>query len=448
MARRRHLFARFVYRIYRLVSAVRHWEVRRFTLAGQAVVIGLILALAVGANLEQSIGYQAVMLLLTLILLSMLWAPFFRVGCRTRRNLPRFACIDEPFHYRVRVDNPTHKTVRGLDYLEDLEDPRPSFNEFLEHLQPNPHNRTFQLSAPLPGFHAAETRPTPLPAIPPQSHVDLDVRLTPLKRGPLHFRGTTLARTDPLGLFRGFVRQNDMQTLLVLPRRYPLPPLNLPGSTRYQHGGVSMASGIGESEEFVALREYRRGDSLRRIHWRSWARINKPIVKEYQDEFFVRHALVLDTFGDITLDPVFEEAVSVAASFAWTIPDQESLLDLMFVGTQAVCATTGRGVGQMERMLEILSAVKPCRENRFESLRQMVQQHAPALSGCILVLLQWDASRRRLVHQLKTMNVPCHAIVILRPGEKETFDRGPAQDQPDRLILLELGKIGEGLAAL
>jgi uncharacterized protein (DUF58 family) len=57
-----------------------------------------------------------------------------------------------------------------------------------------------------------------------------------------------------------------------------------------------MASNIGQSEEFVSLREYRRGDPPRHIHWRSWAKAGKPIVKEFEDEFFVRHALVLDTF--------------------------------------------------------------------------------------------------------------------------------------------------------
>ena len=38
------------------------------------------------------------------------------------------------------------------------------------------------------------------------------------------------------------------------------------------------------------------GDPLRKIHWRSWARRGKPVVKEYQEEYFSRIALVLDTF--------------------------------------------------------------------------------------------------------------------------------------------------------
>src|SRR5205085_1884082 len=49
---------------------------------------------------------------------------------------------------------------------------------------------------------------------------------------------------------------------------------------------------------------------------------------------------------------LFEEAVSVAASFACTIDTQESLLDLLFVGPQAFCFTIGRGVAHADQMLE------------------------------------------------------------------------------------------------
>src|SRR5436309_13793519 len=108
---------------------------------------------------------------------------------------------------------------------------------------------------------------------------------------------------------------------------------------KYQEGGVAMASNIGRSEEFVSLREYRSGDPYRHIHWRSWAKVGKPIVKEFEDEFFVRHALVLDTFIDDPQADVFEEAISVASSFACALESKESLLDLLFVGPEAFCLT-------------------------------------------------------------------------------------------------------------
>ena len=122
-----------------------------------------------------------------------------------------------------------------------------------------------------------------------------------------------MARTDPFGLFRAFTKFQAPETVLILPKRYPLPPIILPGTTRFQQGGVALALNVGQSDEFVLLREYRRDDPIRRIHWRSWARIGKPIVREFEDEFFSRYALVLDTFSDEPYSEPFEEAVSVAS---------------------------------------------------------------------------------------------------------------------------------------
>ena len=38
----------------------------------------------------------------------------------------------------------------------------------------------------------------------------------------------------------------------------------------------------------------------------------------------------------------------------------------MFVGPEAYCFTSGRGVGHVEQMLEILASVQMCREKNFE----------------------------------------------------------------------------------
>ena len=91
-------------------------------------------------------------------------------------------------------------------------------------------------------------------------------------------------------------------------------------------------------------------------------------MKEYQDEYFVRHGLVLDTFPATNNPLVFEEAVSVAASFACSVLTQESLLDLLFVGTEAYRFTAGRGLGSPDKMLEVLACVEPCRHRQFQDL--------------------------------------------------------------------------------
>ena len=187
---------------------------------------------------------------------------------------------------------------------------------------------------------------------------------------------------------------------------------------------------------------------MRHIHWRSWAKTGKPIVKEFEDEFFVRHALILDTFTERPHSEVFEEAVSVAASFACTVLTQESLLDLLFVGPQAYCFTAGRGLAHADQMLEILASVRPCHVHPFELLEELVLNHSNTVSGCICVLLAWDETRRRMVEKLKTLGLPLLVLVIRATGVTDALDAGPMRDEPDRLQALEIGRIQDQLARL
>jgi hypothetical protein len=217
----------------------------------------------------------------------------------------------------------------------------------------------------------------------------------------------------------------------------------LPGSRRYQSGGIALASSVGDSEEFRALRDYRPGDSLRKIHWKSWAKIGKPIVKEEQDEFFVRHALILDNFQQEKYSQLLEEAISVAASFACEVQTQESLLDLMFVGTEAYCFTFGRGLSHTDKMLEILASVVPCQEKSFDYLTPVIMKRTEILSGCICVFIAWDASRQKLVNYLRAARIP--TLVLILAKDKNELDLKPVADKLMNVQVLELGKIQEGL---
>lgn len=428
--------------LFRAGRLLRH----RVTPAGGFVIAGWVLA-AGAANPEQTLGTQAFLLLSALLLLSLGAAPWFRARFAISRRIPRFGTVGDPVALRVEVRNRGRRPLRGFEYFEELQDRPLTRNELRARTVPGRGNRSFRLGRPLPPIRPPRTDPVPVPDIPPGGSVEVRVAVTAWRRGPLVLSGGVLARRDPFGLFRGFRRSPAPQTLLVLPQRHPVPLLTLPGRSHYQRGGVAMAAGVGETEEFVALREYRRGDSLRRVHWRSSARLGELVVKEFQDEYLVRHALVLDTFCEASRDGLFEEAVSVAASFACTVPDQESLLDLLFVGPGTVCVTSGRGVGHVEQMLEVLAAVTPTRQPRFGDLEAMLLRHREVLSGCLLVLLDWDAPRRALVRRLRALRLPCWVLLIVEDATA-TLDPGLPEERPDRLVRLEAGSLREGLMRL
>jgi uncharacterized protein (DUF58 family) len=237
------------------------------------------------------------------------------------------------------------------------------------------------------------------------------------------------------------------QTVLILPRRYALPPISLGGANEYQPGGVSLATSVGESEEFMSVREYRRGDPLRHIHWKSTSKTGKLIVKEFQNEYFVRQALVLDTFLGEPNTPLFEEAVSIAASFALSLNTQDTLLDLLFVGTEAISVTAGHGVAQVDHMLEILASVQPCTSHRFDELEEIVLRQIARVSGCVCIFLKWDKNREALVEQMSSLGIPQIVLVLKRPGERLPKIE-LTNDRFARVHVIDLEKVQEGLSRI
>jgi uncharacterized protein (DUF58 family) len=442
---------KILYRFYRFYSWLRYVASRRFTRAGLGVCFALGAAAILGPDTDNNVSYQAFSLLLFLLLVAISFSWSFRVRFAATRVLPRFGTAGQPFSYKVILENLGRKTETGLTLLENLADPRPQFDEWFTVQRAHDRQlRSFRLSQGrrTTPFRQALTRESLVSSSASQEQTEVRIELTPLRRGPLRFTGITLARPDPLGLFRAFHKIPLSHTALILPRRYPLPPIALPGTHKYQQGGVAFASNVGQSEDFVSLRDYRYGDPLRHIHWRSWAKAGKPVVKEFEDEFFVRHALVLDTFKDPPGDEVFEEAVSVAASFACAIPNQESLLDLLFVGPESYCFTAGRGLAHEEQMLEILASVRPCSDRPFNSLEHLVLSHLELVSGCICVLVGWTEERRKFVEKLQAYGVPLMVLLIVGLGAKEGVDPGPMRVEPDRFHVLEAGDIQRGLARL
>ena len=439
-----------VYWIYCTTSGLWYWLRRRFTTAGLCAVGGVIIAGAVGTDIENTVLYQAFSLLLALLLLAVAGSFFFRAKFSAMRSLPRTGTAGQPLRYRVQIKNLTLKTQASLTLIEELADSRPVFVDWLAfQLAESRRIRPFRVAQHRRKnpFHLAKLKNAEVPPLPANGSGEALVETLPLRRGILRFTGLTLARTDPLGIFRSLSKIAAPQTILILPRRYAIPPIALPGALRFQEGGVALAANIGRSEEFVALREYRHGDPLRHIHWRSWAKTGKPIVKEFEDEFFVRHALVLDTFDNEPDSELLEESVSVAASFACTVLTQESLLDLLFVGNQSYCFTAGRGLAHADQMLEILASVKNCGDKKFETLEQLVLNHVATVSGCICVLQRWDEARQNLVKKLLQLDVPLRVLVVVRPGEKKP-DAGPLRDEPENFHVLEIGHIEEELGKL
>lgn len=414
-------FDRRLHASYRQISAIRHWLVRHVTPSG-AFLFWAMLAAGAFNDVSLTMAHQLFGILFCMLLGAVAWLRKPARCFALQRTIPPNASVGTPFTYRIRLHNRKGQWQRGLEFREGAPDPRPTLEQFVQFAEPGEDRRNW-FDRRYRAYRWAwltqqnirfRPKPVPLPDVAPGATVEVTGEITPLRRGRLTLVGATVARTDPFGLIRrDAVVEEKTDSIIVYPRRFQLPPFSLPGAGRRLHaGGVALAGSVGDSEEFVSVREYRPGDPLRRIHWAGWARTQRAVVKEYQEEFFVRHALLLDTCGGGPAADAFEDAVSLAASFAFTVDDHDSLLDLMFVGDRAYTFTAGRGLAHNEQMLQILAGVSLHPHQDFKSLENMVTRHAGQLSGCILVFLAWDEPRRHLHDRLRSLNLPLLTFVI------------------------------------
>lgn len=436
---------KLTYRLFCFGYSFQQWLRRRFTFNGIGILCCLVAAVIMGLDTKKTVAYQIFTFLVSILLIAIVYSLRFRDRFTVSRTLPRFATVGVKLRYALTLENPSHKIQRGLKLIENFADPRPSFTTFLEILKPAAKRRSFTgkyyypWSIAIARQQKAKIKIVDLTTLPPRSKTKVVMEIEPTHRGVTRLTGVTIARPDPLNIFNACQTIALPQSLLILPKRYQLPSFALPGGRKSQSGGTALIASVGDSEEFVSLREYRPGDPLRKIHWKSWAKTNQPIVREEQEEYFVRHALILDTFGNSRQSEILEEAIAVAASFACDFHSQESLLDLMFVGLEAYCFTAGRGAGNTEKMLEILAGVTFCPDKSFSHLTRSVMSRVDLLSGCICIFIDWDEQRQQLVNYLQGLNVPTLVFIVTDTLESQR------PEASSNWHWLELGKIQQDL---
>lgn len=133
--------------------------------------------------------------------------------------------------------------------------------------------------------------------------------LAGLQRGVLRASHLVVEAADPLGMVRDRGSLPDRELALVYPR---FAPLGGPPRQRELEAAVA-APRAGAGTELFGTREYRAGDSLRRIHWRLSARRGELVVREYEPPGLRTLLLVLDPEPG----PAADLVARLAASEAW-----------------------------------------------------------------------------------------------------------------------------------
>jgi uncharacterized protein (DUF58 family) len=380
-----------------------------------------------GANLERSVVVVLTLLIFSALCVAFLWAFSRQARISAMRDLPSTGAVGEMLTYSVSARNDGKWRLRDAFLREMGDDPRPSEWEFLNLKEPGEEDRNFfdrkfafYRWKWLTGRGGAWRSQGQSESLDLEAGEVQKIRLSlmPRRRGMLRLNDMRAELPDPMGLFqRRRAILNEEDEVLIIPKRYRLPALDLSGRSELKVGGETASTVRGEGGEFMGLREYRPGDSLRKIHWKAWARTGQPIVKEFEEMRFPRYGLVLDTNLKESGPDLLEEAVSVAASFVSTMDRESCLLDLMFVREEPEVFTAGRGVARTDRLMEVLAKVEGSEEGSYDSLRQLVLRYAAEMTACVVVLSGWSPDREEFLARLRSSGLEL-VVYLIGAGEK------------------------------
>jgi uncharacterized protein (DUF58 family) len=178
--------------------------------------------------------------------------------------------------------------------------------------------------------------------------------------GPLSVR-----LNDPFGLVELNRMFSSTSTLVVVPRVVPLPPIPLSGAWTGSGDNRPRAFASGSAED-VTVREYRQGDDLRRVHWRSSARVGDLMVRREEQPWQSRATLFLDNRKLVHRGrgaaSSLEHAVAMAASIAVHLVQRGFTVRLVTAsGDEQGGSWHERGghAGETAPLLESLAVVTP-----------------------------------------------------------------------------------------
>jgi len=248
--------------------------------------------------------------------------------------------------------------------------------------------------------------------------------------------------TDPFGLCELSRSFATVDRLTVIPQIVPLPHVRLAGE--YAGAGESRARSVAvHGEDDAATREYRHGDDLRRVHWRSTARVGELMVRREEQPWESRATVVLDTraVGHRGEGPTasFEWAVSTAASVSVHLRDGGYKLRLVTDTGVDVDATEVGGEGTL---LDHLAEVKLSQRGDIATLVDKVRHRADGglVIGIFGLLSPAEAD---LLAGLRTSGATCVALLIdsttwldLPTAAREEADR---RHEASALALLRSG---------
>jgi len=194
----------------------------------------------------------------------------------------------------------------------------------------------------------------------------------------------------------------------------------------------------GRGIEFADHRQYARGDDFRHIDWKAYKRVNRLLLRLFEEEQDLPIYLILDVSGSMAEEAKFDLARKIAAALCYVgLVHLDHLTLLTFAQGLAHESSPGRGTGRIFRVFELLERLEASGPTDLrESLKAFASRPRPV---GLTVIISDFMDPGGFEAGLKILRTLGHDVFVVHVASQA--DRDPAMLGDVRFVDAETGEL-------
>jgi uncharacterized protein (DUF58 family) len=205
--------------------------------------------------------------------------------------------------------------------------------------------------------------------------------------------------------------------------------------------GAHRSPYFGQSVEFVQHRQYVAGDDVRHVDWKVWARQDRLVIKQYEEDTNLRCALLVDSsasmrYGRGAMNK-FDYACTLAACIAYLVlRQQDAVGSVMFDNRIRSRLPYRTARNHLSAVLASLEETKPAEKTDLDAIFKEVVEIFPK-RGLMVLISDLLGAEESTLRGIDTLRRAGHDVMVLHILDDDELDF-PFAD-PTRFEGLESG---------
>jgi uncharacterized protein (DUF58 family) len=190
--------------------------------------------------------------------------------------------------------------------------------------------------------------------------------------------------------------------------------------------GMHRSPYFGQSVEFRQHREYARGDDLRYVDWKVWAKHDRYYVKQFEEETNLRASLLVDVSGSMRYGAgamnKYEYACTVAACLAYLLLRQQDAVGCVsFDEAMRVAVPQRTRRNHIESVVQALNVSEPKHKTELYPILREVAKTFPR-RGMMILVSDLLAPRDGLFRGLRLLRGRGHDVMVFHVMDDDELD--------------------------